>query len=225
MKNCIYIWLILFPACENGSKNNSVERTNKIARPVINSDTLKKQIKKKPDAALIEFPAIEEKKGKCSLILTKPIKKLLADYDPDFKIWKRSDFVRSIDGNADYHKCSEQQTPYAVIGEFNGDDIRDIILMGRNKKWSLLLGIISSEQTHKVIEIKKYDLVNPKDDWIDNENNTGLSSCLYYCSPLRAAEKMKVKYKNDAFLRGIYGKASSIFWYENGIFKTATYSD
>lgn len=161
-----------------------------------------------------------------SLVLPEEMKKIIEAYDPDFKLRSMSDFVKSIDGNLNYYKCSLKQLPYAVAGEFNGDSVTDLILLGYNKRNSLILGIISSANTYNVTEIQKRELVNPKDDWIDEENNKGLSAYLEHFSSAQGSKAMKFSMiKNDAFTYGIYGKGSAIFWYEEGKFKSAAFTD
>lgn len=175
---------------------------------------------------LITPPRVEKKDGSCTLILAEEIKKILHDYDSTFQLWKASDYVKSVMGDYNYYTCSENQLQYAVIGKFNEDSIADVVVSGHNKKHSLILGIVSSGQTFRVIEIEKQPVILPKDTWFDNEDNKGLWEFLVYYDPGKSeSEKYKISPEQDAFLTVIYGKASTIYWMDGDKFKSASHSD
>jgi len=210
----------IFLGCQNNNASGVVDSVTPSSATI---DTMKRDSIASVSIAPLR---IKEQNGQCTLFLSDEIKQALHDYDSTFQIWKSSDFVKSCDGNPNYYKCSERQLQYAVIGDFNGDSIKDVVVFGRNRKQSLVLGVISQNDTYQVIKIEELPYMDPKKEYIDDKNNIGLSEILNYYDPKEIPSKEKeFVFKYDAFTFGIYGKGSAIFWYENGVFKSKIFSD
>jgi hypothetical protein len=96
--------------------------------------------------------------------LTPAIEDALDRYNRDFEMWKPRDYgdggtrsARDGDDRFDRHgedAYSSRQTPWAVIGDFNGDGRVDIALSGRTDEDVLVVLVLSNGQrTYRVIEL------------------------------------------------------------------------
>ena len=82
------------------------------------------------------------------VMLSTAIQKTLNAYNPDFALWKQSDYP------AKYirpYKFSLQSTPAAVIGDFNGDGKIDAVLAGHDTHGPKVLAVVSSDNSAYVV--------------------------------------------------------------------------
>ena len=56
----------------------------------------------------------------------------------------------------------KNSSPMAFNGDFNGDGVKDIVLLGHNKKKSLTLLLVSNQFAYKVITLRSEKYENPK---------------------------------------------------------------
>lgn len=153
------------------------------------------------------------------LKLSERIRITLSNYDPDFKIWKKSDFVKEAYNNAG-NKPDGKQSPFAVIGDFNGDAIPDIALMGHNNINDLLLVVLSNKNAYHVLEITKEPLSDPSQE-LQSGYGPGLWVYLRYVGPGKISspvERRSLQLTTDAFELVYAGKASQIIYFKNGSF-------
>lgn len=81
-------------------------------------------------------------------------------YSRDFEQWSDRDYGRQLSGE-DY---TPRQTPWAVIGDFNGDGRADIALAGRDDRDALVVLILSSGQRrYRAIEVD-HEPYDPDDE-------------------------------------------------------------
>ena len=223
LPHTILLLTILFFSCHSPVSHPAADSAS--ARNLV-ADTSKKDNLPQINIPVVTPPVIEKKGDHCTLILPDEIRKAIHNYDSTFQIWETRDFVKSCDGNYNYYSCSEHQVQYAVVGKFNDDSAPDVALLGHNKKYSYLLGIVSSGQTYRVMEIQKWPVAFPGSTWIDNENNKGLWEYLLYYHPDNSIpQKTRTLYSHDGFLKAVYGKGSTIYWMQNDKFKSAVYGD
>ncbi|HEV2642447.1 MAG TPA: hypothetical protein VGT98_07060 [Candidatus Elarobacter sp.] len=73
-------------------------------------------------------------------------------YDRDFEAWTQRDYQRWADG----YEFTPRQTPWAVIGDFNGDGRPDVAIAGRNDRDASVVFILSTGRTrYRVVEAER----------------------------------------------------------------------
>ncbi|NLI09342.1 MAG: hypothetical protein GX447_01135 [Elusimicrobia bacterium] len=107
-----------------------------------------------------EIPVTFLKKGSNSYIryeinLSSEIKKLLYEYDPDFQILNYDDYSEKL---ISIFPSSPYNTPSVVIGDFNGDNREDILMVGKkivnNKHMEKEIIILSTNTANNYIILK-----------------------------------------------------------------------
>lgn len=137
------------------------------------------------------------------ITLSTPMAKALKKRKPDFRIWKRERFKPGSIKNYSYKTF---QSPSAVFGDFNGDEIIDAILMGHDKINEWIIAIVSKpdRKEYKVIEIWiKFGLWNSKNMQPGSVTDSDLILVLHHKGeiiksdkPNRCSERIL---KTDAF--------------------------
>lgn len=168
------------------------------------------------------------------LTLPSKMAEALQAYDKDFKPWAQADFLPSVIW---HYKFSAVQAPSAVIGDFNGDNISDAALLGRNKSNGLLLVILSSGASiHQVVQVEKTPLTDPAKNWyelgsmsaIPGGREYGIASYLTYAAPgnyKSSHEERAVNLKTDAFNSNYYEKGSVMYYFDGSKFVEYTTAD
>jgi hypothetical protein len=59
------------------------------------------------------------------------------------------------------YQINEKQLPWAVIGDFNGDEINDVMINGHNNKLDLLIVILSESDSFSLHEISSSQYYGP----------------------------------------------------------------
>ncbi|HTF04534.1 MAG TPA: hypothetical protein VK826_10930 [Bacteroidia bacterium] len=227
-KNCCIILLALFcswlSGCGHKQETSSHDSLLRADVDTVKKDTITENENKR---IRIDTPSIDLLDGQCALHLSETIQNALRNFDSTFQVWSVRDFVKSCDGNKNYYSCNEHQLQFAVIGDFNGDSVNDLAVLGHNKRNALLVGVVSNPAGYSAMEIEKFPLEFPQSTWIDDEKNTGLSAYMEYCSAERAATSNwgNKGIEHDAFLYGTCGKGFSIYWLEHESFQKGTFSD
>ncbi|MGI8507734.1 MAG: hypothetical protein ACR2MQ_00235 [Gemmatimonadaceae bacterium] len=89
--------------------------------------------------------------GSWRVDLPPAVEDALDRYNRDFEQWSPGDYAREL-SDADF---TPRQTPWAVIGDFNGDGRPDIALAGRDDRDALVVLILSSGQRgYRAIEVE-----------------------------------------------------------------------
>lgn len=79
--------------------------------------------------------------GRWRLDPTGPVEDALDRYDPAFEPWTQDDYP--VDALAGY-PFSPVQTPWAVVGDFNGDGLTDVAVAGRTDRDAVVLLVLSA---------------------------------------------------------------------------------
>ena len=169
-------------------------------------------------------PEIKQIDGEYKIILTQKMEAALKKYDSKFSAWRQQDYISSIANSPS--SFSNRKTPFAVIGDFNGDGISDVVLSGHNAEYELLICIMSEKDNFKVIQIDKNGLRDPKSEYLDDEH--GFYMYLSYAPQGEISspyEEKILNLKTDAFEIIYYGKGAGLYYYNNGIFLGYTTSD
>lgn len=96
---------------------------------------------------------------------------------PGFRHWKFNDYLPRIK-----IEFKGNESPFAVIGDFNHDGVADAILDGADTKRSLVIAVISDDQAYRVQILEEYDRVEPESikDVENGKIMTGLNSFLVF---------------------------------------------
>lgn len=170
------------------------------------------------------------------VILSTGMEVALKIHDLEFKIWEARNFHPMLRGLYNFKSFQPwrsflaRQTPAAVIGDFNGDDIPDVVLMGRNKTHGKKIAVLSKKSSYFAIEFsEKYPLANPlAPQHVIGEENIEEFLEFFPSRKIEARPAFKrpaLNLKSDAFIFGVFEKASSIYYYNNGKFVSYTISD
>ncbi len=173
-------------------------------------------------------PRIVEEEGGRAIVLPPAMQKALDKAVPGFKTYRDADFAPTLRGA--YH-FSGRHSPWGVIGDFNGDSVKDVVLHGYNSEHSIRLALMSSGATFKVVEIGR-GLKTPPADEKHNFGGEPETGFLSYMEFLPAGTTFQMPWeeeafvlKHDGFLDGVFRQASGVLYYEDGEFKQVTLSD
>lgn len=154
------------------------------------------------------------------VILSSAMENCLKAYDPDFKVWDVRNFSKALQGLYEYRSFHpwksflSRQSPAAVIGDFNGDEIPDVALMGRNKTHGLRIVLLSGASGYSVVEFtESYPLINPLIP--DRKIGSGIEDYLEFVPPMKikaepSYNRPALDLKKDAFKFGVFERGSSI---------------
>lgn len=178
------------------------------------------------------FPRIEVE---YKVVLSSAMETALVKYDPDFKVWEARSFSPLLRGIYEYKSFHPWKTflswqmPAAVIGDLNGDNMPDAVLLGRNKTHGRRIALLSSGESYSVVEFTEdYPLVDPLTPNYRIGNN--LEEYLEFIAPRKinaepAYDRPELDLKTDAFKFGVFEKSSGIYIYKDGKFVDYTLSD
>jgi hypothetical protein len=172
-------------------------------------------------------PAISISGSEHALRLGKQQQDAIRAYNPEFQIRRQMDYLPSLVKGYSY---SDHQLPYAVIGDFNGDGRKDVVLQGHDKTGELLIAVLSSKNVYRVKEIQRSQLIDPKTEYYGMGHYTeyglwiyltfvpkGTISSLYESHPLHLSA--------DAFNVNYYEKASTLYYLNGDKFQKYITSD
>lgn len=220
MTKAISIILLLVPAaCGQPAENHNTAKSDTVKDTA--TQLLKDTLTKK--AVVTEPPFVITS---CALQLSDKIQEILTNYNPRFKAWTFGDYAQSCVG-AQFYQCTEKQTPFAVIGDFNGDTIPDLTLMGHTAANDVTLSLLSDKTEFRVIEISKTDLSDPTRELVGGYGK-GLWVYLSHRNPGKIKshyESKELILRNDAFEVIYCGKAATIHYFKKDRFVTYASAD
>lgn len=183
------------------------------------------------DSALPEGGAVTLNPKSCQLEYSEKAQSALLAAQPEFETWDLSEFSRYCGGPNSMFECSYHQLPYAVVGDFNGDDILDAVLFGHTYTSDMLLGIVSDGDEFYVHIIEEGGvLTDPtQPSWKGQpEDEIGLYLHLMYEKPQELHspyEDEPLALKNDGFTMIYCEKAAVLYYFKDGQFVTYTTGD
>lgn len=93
----------------------------------------------------VEAPSIRMERGQAYAVLPKPMRDALRTYDPAFRPWTQSDSKALGEGAA--------RGPSTVVGDFDGDLLKDIAILGRSGADQVLVALLSDFGRIRAVEI------------------------------------------------------------------------
>jgi hypothetical protein len=148
-------------------------------------------------------------------------------FDPSFAPWSDGDYLPEI---REFYRYTERQTPFAVLGDINGDGRIDAVLDGRTRSQNVVLAVLSRPNGYTARVVQQADLIDPKTHWYGSgiRRQYGKDSFLTHVGPQRmksAYETMPLVLRHDAFEINYWERAASVYFYRKGRFQTYTSSD
>ena len=179
------------------------------------------------EARVRNKPRLSFVSGRHTIELSSQMIVAIRRFDTSFKLWSDEDYLPSIHS---YYRYTDRQSPFAVLGDVNGDGRIDAILDGLTDSHSVLIAVLSKAGRYRVQVIHSWDLANPRSNRYspDSSLEHGKDSFLAYCRPRRITspyEKAPLTLRNDAFVLIHAERASSVYYYRKGRFRTFTTSD
>jgi hypothetical protein len=173
------------------------------------------------DCAAGEEPSISMAGGERILNLGKEQKEAIRGYNPAFQVRREADYLPSL---VEEYLFSNHQLPYAVIGDFNGDGKRDVVLQGYDKSNELLIAVLSSNRSHLVMEIARSRLVDPKTEFYSMGDHNEYGMWVYLTFVPRGIvdspfAKHPLKLSTDAFELNYFEKASVLYYLSGQTFQ------
>ncbi|MBI4655987.1 MAG: hypothetical protein HY746_04465 [Elusimicrobia bacterium] len=144
------------------------------------------------------------------IVLPETIKTALKNYDSSFVTYKANDFSAEIISSYPFRVW---QSPSAVIGDFNGDKMFDVVFLGYNAKHRLAIGIVSNKNTYKATEIIKLDL--PNKDKINPHKNLTIYLSLVPDRKFPDEIKGNINAGCNAFQIIKQGKGAVLYYYQS----------
>jgi len=191
--------------------------------------------------AAVRAPRIEIRGTEATLILPPSMARALRAFDPDFTPRKLTDYPEwvwkkrkcSPRSACEKEQVNSRQALFAVIGDFNGDGILDVIVDGDNKNYGRRLAIMSSRNGFKVtqIEVSAHISISREVAAAARElgnPNEGLYSGMYLVTKktLRSGHESKpLVLAADAYEVVFWEKAAVVRYYRGGTWHDYTTSD
>jgi hypothetical protein len=171
-----------------------------------------------PPQARCDKPHIKKVRGLYTLILPNSMKDLLRRERPGFVPWGPECYAYLA--AAPEGHWSKRNAHYAVIGDFNGDGVVDVVVAGIDGKDEVIIGIISGGKGYSIVEASRTPL-NPiladckyRDYYLKYYPPGPVVGC---CDPVPLL-------KNDGFAE-ITEKTAVLFAYERRTFQAYTIGD
>lgn len=86
------------------------------------------------------------------LHLSDAVRAAIAKYDATFTPWTDADYLPDIRA---YYQYTDDQAPFAVIGDFNGDRLPDVVLDGKTARSAVVLALLSSRDRYRPVEVER----------------------------------------------------------------------
>ncbi len=173
-----------------------------------------------------DLPIVRRVHGEHIIELPEKMQSALMNFSATFVPWKQSQYWPS--GIADY-PFSERQAPFAVVGDFNGDGILDVVLVGHDAGNDVAVALLSKGDSFEPLEIWRAPLSYPEKEVIEGPaSGQPLGTGLYEWLLLEPKESKKASgdpkliekpdgsrepltLKGDAFHYIIYEKGDNLF--------------
>jgi len=177
------------------------------------------------DAALLDtnfipgpksVPSIRKLGNRASLYLPAPMQRAIDEYDSTFTVCSLNDYSSALKASYPY---SDDNLPFVVLGDFNGDSIKDAAVLGRTSSRGMTLCILSSGPGFRAV---------PVDSGSGCGDIGGLEIYLTHVGPgtiKTSYEDYSLQLTTDAFDICYFEKGSTMYYYKDGKFLRYTTSD
>ena len=186
-------------------------------------------------------PHIEQRSDEPVLVLTTAMEAALRAFDPEFKVrriydypptmWRRG-CTWSLDCARALYTLKPREAPFAVIGDFNGDGIEDVVMDGDNAKTGRRIVLLSSGRSFSATEVEviaraDHQVVRDQKG-ADRGWESGLDVGLSLATPATYRtpyEPQPLALTTDGFVVNFFEKASVLFYLRNGKWNKFVLSD
>lgn len=146
---------------------------------------------------------------------------------PNFTAWSAADFYNGVLENYTY---TTQQTPSITAGDFNGDAVDDAALAGRDGARSKIVVVFADPKHCLLVELSSRPYENPAASKVDMGAESGHGLIDFLSLAQKGAksspfEKTTLDLKTDALVVNVFGKAATLYYFENGVFKPYALAD
>lgn len=198
-------------SCNNDSPISEENPENKVNESNGNKENKKEEIR--------WFWLEQVEDSRVELMLSERMKKELKRFNPDFKLYTYNDFVKTCGGiEASYFK--NPNPPFATIGDFNADGMKDLALLGYDREKTIFMAVLSDSKDSSFTFTNFFvlDYMDPKKEFLDEESNLGLYN--YIFTEKRKGEINGKTQEVDQIIIEHCGKASQGFYFEGTTLKT-----
>lgn len=209
--------LTLASAAESGKPAAGLRRVEKPADALLKAGDAKPRIESGPQGQ------------EHSVLLPAEMQQAVQKHDADFKIRREADYLAPILAG---YRFSPEQTPFAVIGDFNGDGVFDAVLMGRNETHDLTLVVLSRARGgFRVVEASRGPRTDPKKEWYGMEGNRkefGIPTFLTLVKRQKLVsphEDAPLDLAAEAFQVNHFEKAAVVRYFGDCEFQSYTFAD
>lgn len=182
-----------------------------------------------PESSLIVDPALEKpvirRYGREYVVYISPaIRDAIDKYDPSFTTWRLDDYLPRL---AREYLFTGADAPFAVVGDFNGDKIPDMVLDGHASKYAPCISVLSEGSGYRIVEMQRVELFDPHQIRC-GEGEYGISEYfgLVPAGKIESAwEDNSLMLEADAFETVFYGKGAMVYYYKDGKWEQYTTGD
>lgn len=90
------------------------------------------------------------------------VNEALHSFDPEFKLLELSQFIPAM---KDMFIDAPNETPMAVVADFNGDSAQDVVVMGHSHKELLVLAVVSGKDGYSVKTVSRSEYTDPENTY------------------------------------------------------------
>lgn len=177
-------------------------------------------------------PHFQKRGDEFRLVLPKEMKAALKASFPKFRPWELSDFLEYLVKKQ--YGITNHQTPFAVIGDFNGDGAPDVVVYGRDTRQALIVAVLSGPKGYEASLVRKGPIpIQPYEEWTPTAFDTeyGLDECLFFIPKNekidlepdpKTGRMLRAQWPVDSFEFNFRFKESSFYHWKNGKFEVLT---
>ncbi len=166
----------------------------------------------------VRTPRIATEAREPILMLPPVMDAALTQFDPEFSPRRLADYPSWV--QRDKSKISGTQAPFAVIGNFNGDRVLDVVIDGDNRVSGRRVVILSNGSGFRVVEVEREAHIGKRPAVVQ----AGLA--LVSPGTIRSShEQNPLTLRTDAFEVQHYETSSKVIYYRDGVWHEYWTSD
>lgn len=169
------------------------------AATIVKSETNTLEIKTKDNDVEVQLPTVAQQ--------------ALEKWNPNFKIFNQTDYSKSV--LELFKDLGDNQVPMAFIDDLDGNDKKDIVLLGGDQKKQYVVAILQKDKKWTLIKVSEWAINNIKESVIPtglaNVSGTALTETGIPFYVLKAigehGDKLKAKKKTGIQIENFMGSA------------------